>query len=123
MSRKDSTGRKRSPRKAELLAALQAFTEAVKNAGGILIIESGTTRRAGRNLDTAYRNACRVLSQVPEPIVKDSPDNYADQAAYLLRKHDRLLDLARRRGYSTKALVGLALSAELADGVAALPFR
>lgn len=122
MSRKDTTGRRRSPRKAELLAALQTFTQAVRNAGGIAVIEGEPGPRK-RDLAGAYRKACKVLNEKPLPLTKESDDDYTDQAARLLTRHSRLVELAENRGYSTKALVGLVMSAAVSENVKALPFR
>jgi len=104
----------RKPTKIELHRALMNFTKAVENANGILVREQGrTTKRRQTNLVTAYQRACRLLNVSPAPIM--SPvDQTTAQAETLYSKHERLVTLAARRGYSAKACAGLILSAETA---------
>lgn len=105
------TTKRRQPLKADLLKALAGFTQAVANAGGITVIE-GEPGPQKRDLAQAYRRACRVLGQKPiKPFVED----YADQVEHLMAKHERLITLAVKRGYSAKAVAGLVLSAQVAE--------
>lgn len=120
MSHKATTAK--TPRKADLLAALRGFTEAVRNAGGIQVIEGEPGPRR-RDLAQAYRKACQALNETPIRVTNESEDDYTAQASYLLTKHSRLVELAQNRGYSTKALVGLVMSAAMSENVKAMPFR
>lgn len=117
MSRKSTT-----PRKADLLAALKSITAAITDNGGIHVrIEGEGPRR--RDLVSAYRKACKVLGESPAPVTRESEADYEYEADHLLGRHDYLLQLAKDRGYSTKALCGLVLNASASDTVRSLPFR
>jgi len=114
MSRKTTT-RKR-PRKADLLAALREFTHSVRHAGGIQIVEATEHGTRKATLDRAYIRACRLIGEQPAPVTKDA-DDYESAAIYLLGKYYRLVQLAEDRGYSTRALVALIMSAAMAEEI------
>lgn len=118
MSRKATTPK--APRKADLLRALQGFTDAVKTAGGIRVIESGRTGRRRPTLDNAYVHACKLLGEQPQQIVTEDAEDYDAQASYLVGKYWRLVELAENRGYSGRALAALVLAAVQADQIRAL---
>lgn len=103
----------RRPTKIQLYRALENFAKAVENANGILVREQGRTTRRQTDLVAAYKRACRLLNIAPAPIITPE-DSSTAQAETLTRKHERLVTLAARRGYSAKSCAGLILAAETA---------
>ena len=116
MSHKHTT--RRNPRKADLLKALKDFTRSVRNAGGIEVIEADMPQTRRVDLVKAYQRACDLIGEAPAPIHESDSDLDA-QASFLLQRHDRLIELARKRGYSERAVAGLVMSAYVAEEIKA----
>jgi hypothetical protein len=116
----------KSPTKAELFDALQAFTRSVRVANGIRVIGQGTGKvRGNKDLVSAYMDACKLTGETPIPAVyesgKQSPaeraaeDTKLDQrTTRLLRKWDALVQQKRARKFSQRSIIGCVLDAEAA---------